>query len=223
MIDGPERRRFRRHPIQLPFAHSVVTSVSALAGAGWTYALSEGGASVEVEERFLLQMPLALRIRTEHGRIEVDARVAWAGSATLAKSPLRYGLAFTQVAPANLRTIREILPTRVQARKAGIRLPFEVPVTCLSLTSAAVSVQGRTGNANRGGLLLCLPRLMPPGTRLAVTMHAPSGPLTMEGAVAWVEPLEIWRPGESIGHGFEFTTADWSALRVLGLLLVELA
>jgi hypothetical protein len=45
--------------------------------------------------------------------------------------------------------------------------------------------------------------------------------LTVGGAVVWVEPPEIWKPGESIGHGVRFTALDWPALLSLSLLLVE--
>jgi hypothetical protein len=58
-----------------------------------------------------------------------------------------------------------------------------------------------------------------PGTRLEVTLHAPKSPLTVEGVVIWVEPVETWTPGESIGHGFRWTAIDWMTIMSLGLLL----
>ena len=50
----PERwqqRRFPRYPIQLPFLHRVTALAFNERGAGWTHALSEGGASVELSAR----------------------------------------------------------------------------------------------------------------------------------------------------------------------------
>jgi Tfp pilus assembly protein PilZ len=74
---------------------------------------------------------------------------------------------------------------------------------------------------NRGGLFLRLPRLLLPGTPLEVTLHVPKKPLMVGGTVVWVEPPELWRPGESIGHGFQFHAPSWSTLACLSLLLVE--
>jgi hypothetical protein len=56
---------------------------------------------------------------------------------------------------------------------------------------------------------------------IEVTLHAPPGPLRLEGTVVWVEPHEIWTPGESIGHGLRFAAPDWFTLVSLGLLLVQ--
>jgi hypothetical protein len=64
---------------------------------------------------------------------------------------------------------------------------------------------------------------LPPDTTLEVTLHASRDPLTVDGSVVWVEPPEIWKPGESIGHGLRFTALDWSTLLSLGLLLVEVS
>jgi hypothetical protein len=58
---------------------------------------------------------------------------------------------------------------------------------------------------------------------MEVTLHASKEPLTLDTSVVWVEPPEIWNPGESIGHGLRFTDLDWSTLFSLALLLVELS
>jgi hypothetical protein len=220
MPDGSVQRRFPRYPIQLPFIYMVRAGVSPTGGVGWTRSLSEGGASLEVAERLRPQTPLGLRLLTDRGMVDVEARVIWLGKPVLAGGGLIHGVAFTQTALADLQTLRDLFRPLVLTRQAGLRLPLDLPVTCQTADSAAPPLQGRTQNGSRGGLRLRLPQLLVPGTPLVVTLHSPRGSLTVEGAIAWVEPLEMWTPGESIGHGFRFAAADWTTVCALGRLFL---
>jgi hypothetical protein len=58
---------------------------------------------------------------------------------------------------------------------------------------------------------------------MEITLRASKEPLTLDASVVWVEPPEIWNPGESIGHGLRLTGLDWPTLFSLALLLVELS
>lgn len=215
------RRRFPRFEIQVPFLYTAGAPIHTAMGAGWTRSLSEGGATGELSERLRPRTSVQLRFRVEHGIVKAEAKVIWSRGRILEGGGLVHGLSFTQIAPDHLLVLRKIFPSLSIMRHAGVRLPLEVPITCHSKNPAGPPLQGRTGNVNRGGLFLRLPRLLPPGTPLQVTLHAAKEPLTVEGVVIWVEPLEIWKPGESIGHGFQFNAPSWSTLAYLGLLLVE--
>ena len=221
MPSPSERRQFRRYPVQLPLLHTAITPVPTKTGAGWTRSLSEGGATVELAERLRPQTILRVRLQTDRGAVEVEARVAWIGGRAPEGGGILHGLAFSQIAPEHFKTLCDVLLPLALRRHTGIRLPLDLAVTCQPTNPPGSPLHGRTGNANRGGLLLRLPRLLPPGTRLEVTLHTARAPLTVEGGVVWVEPPEIWKPGESIGHGFQFTAPSWSTMLSLGLLLAE--
>ncbi len=215
------RRRFPRFEIHVPFLYTALAHASATRGAGWTRSLSEGGATVELSERLRPLTTLRLRLKATQGILEAEAQVVWNGGRVPEGGGQVHGLAFTKIAPDQVQALRETLRPLTVMRHAGVRLPLDVPIICHPKNPAGSPLQGRTGNVNRGGLFLRLPRLLPPGTAVEVTLHAPMERLTVDGAVVWVEPPEIWKPGESIGHGVRFTALDWPALLSLGLLLVE--
>ena len=197
--------------------------MSIATGVGWTRSLSQGGATVELSERLRPRTPIQLHLRAPRGIAEAEAEVIWSGGRAREGGGLVHGLFFTMIAPDHMQALRDACHPLVIMRHAGVRLPLEIPVTCRSRNSEGSQLQGRTGNVNRGGLFLLLPRLLPPGTPLEVTLHTPEDPLTVDGSVVWVEPPEIWSPGESIGHGLQFHAPSWSALASLGLLLVKLS
>ncbi len=216
------RRRFPRFEIHIPFLYTVTAPISTPTGVGWTRSLSQGGATVELSERLRPRTPIQLRLRAPQGISEAEAEVIWSGGAREGGG-LVHGLVFTAIAPDHMQILQEASRPLVIMRHAGLRLPLEVPITCRPKNSEGSQLHGRTGNVNRGGLFLLLPRLLPPGTPLEVTLHTSEHPLTVDGGVVWVEPPEIWTPGESIGHGFQFHAPNWSTLASLGLLLVELS
>jgi hypothetical protein len=217
------RRRFPRFEIHIPFLYTGSAPISTSTGVGWTRSLSQGGATVELSERLRPRTPIQLRLRAPQAIAEAEAEVIWSGGPAREGGGLVHGLLFTRIAPDHMQVLREACRPLVIMRHAGVRLPLEIPVTCRSKNLEGSQLQGRTGNVNRGGLFLRLPRLLPPGTPLEVTLHTPEDPLTVDGGVVWVEPPEIWSPGESIGHGFQFHAPNWSTLASLALLLLELS
>ena len=214
------RRRFPRFEIHIPFLFMARVPIAPARGAGWTRSLSQGGATVELFERLRPQTSVQLRLRAEHDIAEAEAEVIWRGAHAPNGGGLVHGLSFTLIAPDSVRILRELLRPLSIMRHGGVRLPLDVPITCHPMNPAGPPLQGRTGNVNRNGLFLRLPRLLPPGTPLEVTLHVPKVPRTVRGAVVWVEPPEMWRPGESIGHGFQFHAPSWCTLAHLSLLLV---
>jgi hypothetical protein len=229
MSDWPIQRRFPRYPIEVPFQLSTTAPGSSGGGVGWTRDLSEGGACVELNVRLPVPSPLHIHLLTDRGAIEIEAQVVWEAQAPVggaqgsaqATGGVRYGVAFTHLAPDQLQTIRTLLAPRGQERRSGIRLPIDVPVTCQPKGPGGSPLQGRTGNMSRGGLLLRLSHAVPPGTELELTLHPPHGQVRAEGEVVWVEPLEKRSPGEPVRHGVRFNALGWSKALSLALLLTE--
>jgi hypothetical protein len=189
---------------------------------GWTRNLSEGGACVEVAGAFSPETLLRLRLQTDRGAIEADAEVVWTGPPDPVSGVGPHGVAFTQVATDQLEALRALLLSRGEARHAGARVPLDLAVTCQLLAPVTgPTLEGRTGDLGRGGLMLRLPRVLPVETRLRVTLRASSEILTLEGRIVWVTPPERRGPWEMIAHGLRFTGLDESLSKSLGFLLAE--
>jgi hypothetical protein len=176
---------------------------------------------VELSGRLRRGTPLRLLLKTAQAPIEVKALVVWTGGRVPDEGGLVHGLAFTEIGPDQILALREMFPGPSIIRSAGVRIPLDALVTCHPRNPGGPPLQGRTGNVSRGGLFIRLPQLLSPGTAMEATLHASREPLTLDTSVVWVEPPEIWKAGEAIGHGLRFTALDWSTLLSLGLLLVE--
>jgi hypothetical protein len=216
------QRRFHRYPIHLPLLHKPRAPAPTRAGVGWTRNLSEGGACVELAERLQPQLPFRVRLRTDRGAIEVEAQVVWAGEPGRAGGGVLHGVIFTQVSPEQHQALRDLVYRKGDRGHAGVRLPFEVSVTCQRKGQPGLPLQGWTGDISPGGLLLRLPQGLSPGTLLELTLYTPNGPLTVGGTVVWAEPSQRRTPEEPIRHGLRFTSLGWSASLSLGLLLTVL-
>ncbi len=221
MPDESNRRRFARYLIHLPLLHKPKVPAPIKAGVGWTRNLSDGGTCVDLTERLQPGTPLRVRLQTDRGPIEVEAQVVWAGEPGAPGEAVPHGIVFDQVAPDEEKTLRDLLLSRGEKRHAGVRLPLDIPVTCQPKDQDGPSVEGRTGNMSRGGMLLRLSEAIPPQTVLKLTLHTPQGPVTAEGEIVWVDPPERRTPGEPIAHGLRFTVLGWSTSLSLGLFLVD--
>ena len=210
--------RAPRYPMRLPFLHKPQAPAPIRAGVGWTRDLSETGACVELAEALQPQMPLCIRLQTDRGPIEVEAQVVWTREFSPGKGGVLHGIAFTYLAPTQLQTLADLLLFKREMREAGIRLPMDLPMTCLP-KGLAGPVQGRTGNLSSGGALLRLPQRLPARTELEVILHTSTGPVKAEGVVVWVGRPEGGKPRALIPHGFRFTSLNWSSSLALGLLL----
>jgi hypothetical protein len=221
--DWSVQRLFPRYLIQLPLLHRTRAPVPSQAGAGWTRNLSEGGACVELAERLSPRTPLGLLLRTDRGGIELEVQVVWAGEPSRSGGSILHGVAFTHLLPDQLHALRDLIRFKGQVRNAGVRVPLEISVTCTLTGSGRPTFQGLTGDIGRGGLLLLLPEVVPAGSTMNVTLQTPNGPLTVEGAIVWVEPPAGRAVGPPFRHGFRFQTLRWSTSLSLGLFLAEAA
>jgi len=210
-----------RYPVILPLRYTTRHRAAVKPGVGWTRHLSVEGANVELDERLRPQTPLQLSIETDRGAIQVGAKVVWVGEVSSPAGGALHGIAFTQMAHPQSRALSDLLLPLSMVRHAGIRLPVDIPATCERKDMPGELVQGRAANISRGGLSLGLPRALPLGTQLTVTLHSPSDPIRVEGSIAWVEPPDRRLVDQLVSHGLRFTSVDWSTSVALGVLLMH--
>ncbi len=216
------KRRFPRYPIALPVRYRGVDPPPAAGAAGWTRDLGSGGACVELDERIPAQGVLHLRLQTDQGTIESAARVIWDRRPPLAETGCLHGVAFTQLAPDQLATLRTLLRSQKPWLTARGRLPADLIVICRPTRPARPPLRGRIGNLSRGGFSLLLPKLLLPCTSLEVFLPTPTGTLMLAGAIAWVDPSAKESSGRPIRHGVRFTARDWPTALALAQFLTEL-
>ncbi len=220
MSEDSTQRRLPRYQIQLPLLYKLSTPTSKF-GVGWTRNLSEGGALVELDDRIPPDTTLQLSLRTDSGSIEIEARVTWAEEARQFGRDVLHNLAFANLAPAHLQALRDLLLPLSMVPHAGGRLPLDVPVTCRHKGRPGSAVKGRTGDMDRGGLLLYLTHRIAPGTLLVVTLHTTKGTVVVDGEVVWAASRDGKKAGELSEHGLRFTSPSWTISLALGLLLTE--
>ncbi len=221
MRDKTDRRHVRRYSIQLPLLHTPRAFRAQRGGIGWTRDLSEEGACMELAERLQYHMPLRLRIQTDRGTIEPEAAVTWTGHSSLSGGGILHGVTLTHLDSDQLQILQAVLLSKGLVRPTKARLPFEVAVTCHPKEQTRMMFQGGTRDISRGGLLLRLDQVVPPGTVLELTLHSPTWPVTAQGTIVWVAPPEGRTPGGPIGHGLRFTALDWTSALALARFLVE--
>lgn len=221
MRDKTNRRHVRRYSIQLPLLHTPRAFRAQRGGIGWTRDLSEEGACMELAERLQYHMPLRLRIQTDRGTIESEAAVTWTGHSSLSGGGILHGMTLTQLDSDQLQILQAVLLSKGLVQPTKARLPFQVAVTCRPKEQTRMMFQGGTRDVSRGGVLLRLDQVVPPGTVLELTLHSPTWPVTAQGTIVWVAPPEGRTPGGPIGHGLRFTALDWTSALALTRLLVE--
>jgi len=219
MTHQSPRAQSSRYPIQLPLLYWKKSGARTRVGAGWTRELGEGGFTAELADRFEVDTLLRVRIQTDRGPIEAEAKIVWIGASTPAGAENYYGLTFTDIAPEHLQGLRDLILPLSMVAHAGMRLAMTLSVTCRPKNAGGPPLKGQTGEMSRGGMLLRLPRAIPPGTVMDLTLHASNGPLALEGAVVWNQASEEQKRGALIDHGVRFTSSTWSVSLALGFLL----
>jgi hypothetical protein len=214
-------RRFPRFTIQVPLLHKTGAPQGNPIGIAWTRNLSEGGACVELTRPLQPQLSLVLRLQTDRGAIAAGANVVWVGSSGRGGKSILHGVAFTLLASDQLQALRKLVARGKGQGRPDVRLSFEVSVTCQRMGGPPQPpIEGLSGNISRGGLLLLLPQVLPPGATLELTMHTARGPLVAKGMIVWTESPagRLVRP--PFRHGLQFSAIGWSALLNLGILLM---
>ena len=220
-MHGSERRQYRRYPIRLPLLHTPKAPTGAGSGVGWTHHLSEGGADVELPMRLPADAPLRVRLRTDRGPIEAEAVVVWTKERLVPGGGIPHGVAFTHIALDQLKALQGLLISTGLFRPDGVRMPFELAVTCRRKGQSGPPFPARTRDISRGGALLRLPQVVPTGTALELTLHTRTESLTAEGTIIWVAPPEGRTPGQPILHGLRFSPLGWTSLLALASALAK--
>jgi hypothetical protein len=214
-------RRFARFPLVLPLQHRVPDRPHAEAAVGWTHNVSGGGACLELAGPLRPSASLGLQLHTPDGPIAAEARVLWTRSRLPAEGGILHGIAFTQLAPDQLETLRRLLLSLRPWWHTRGRLPVNLAVTCHVTHPPGPSLPGRVGNFSRGGLLLRLPVALLPFMDLEVILPTPTGSLRLTSTIAWVEPQEKRKSRTAIQHGVRFTHLDWPTSLSLARLLAN--
>jgi len=222
MSEWAAKRRHPRHPIRLPVLYKIADAATARAGVGWTRDLSEGGACLELSEHLELLSVLKLVLRTDKGNLEFEAEVVWAASPDPAGQAVLHGVAFTRSTAEQQKALQDLLLQNAHVRLEGLRLPLELPVVCRPKGMADPVLKGRTGDVSRGGLLLLLPEVIPPGFALQTTIQTARGNVEAGGIIVWVGTAEQQMLQGLVRHGFKFTDISWPDQMTLGLLLAEM-
>lgn len=214
-------RRFTRFPIAFPLRHRVEGHPAVDPEEGWTRDLSGGGACVELAESVRPETSVRLVVRTDRGAIDATSRVIWSGEPSRSGGCVRHGVAFTQLAPDQLETLRSLLLSLRPWRHTRGRVPVDLAVTCQVTHPPGPSLRGRVANVSREGLSLRLPVALLPFTDLEVTLASPTSPFTLAGTVAWVESREMRKSSSAIQHGVRFTRLDWATSLALARFLAD--
>jgi hypothetical protein len=156
------------------------------------------------------------------GVIESEAQVVWAGEAKSGNGRVLHGIAFGQPNPAEQLALRDLVHRKGELAQVAVRVPVRLSVLCQRPGKDRPPLQGWTGNASRGGVLLHLPEVVSPNTPMQLRLEAPTGPLHLQGMIVWVDPPAQWKAGKPIRHGLFFADLGWSSLLALGRLLAEL-
>jgi c-di-GMP-binding flagellar brake protein YcgR len=221
MPEWSAQRRHPRYPIKLPILFKVTDPQAPQAGVGWTRDLSEGGACLELGVHLEPSTALRLLLRTETRSLELDAEVVWAGQPASEGQAVLHGVAFTDLNAEKQQALRDLFLPRTRAEGEGVRIPLELPVSCRPKGMKEPVLQGCTGDISRGGLLLLLPEVIPPGFALEISLHTARGEIATEGVIVWVGSKDEQTAGGFVRHGFQFTGISWPDQMTLGLLLTE--
>jgi len=213
-------RKYARYPIVLPVRHETLAPDRPVLGAGWTRDLSEGGACLELLDQFEKSTVQRLSLRTDVGRISLEAVVVWRGHPDEAGAIL-HGVTFRPPPTRDRETLQDLLIRKRMLWRATVRVRVDLPVTCQATSQSKPPFHGRTENVSRGGLYLRLPIRCAPGTTIEVVLRTPVGPIRAEGTVVRVEPLDAQILGAPIGHGVQFTSISTSAQMELSRVLAD--
>ncbi|MEE9123696.1 MAG: PilZ domain-containing protein [candidate division NC10 bacterium] len=132
---------------------------------GLTQNVSRGGLLLEVPRVVPQGSMTSLRLLTGEGIAYADAEVIWATQT----SPGGMGLKFTRMDEADAHSWKELLVLQAgPTPRSSLRIPIDLEVTCV--VNPDTNVQGRLENLSDAGMMVVLPRAIPPQTRVHVSV-----------------------------------------------------
>lgn len=159
-----ENRQNPRLPVRVP-VRCESEAVPGYRSLGLTQNVSRGGLLLEVPRVMPQGSVASLRLLTGEGVATAEAVVVWTAQTT----PGGMGLKFTRMDEADARAWDDLLAFQAgPTPRASLRIPIDLEVTCI--LSPEVTLQGRLENLSDSGMLVMLPRAVPPLTRMHVSV-----------------------------------------------------
>lgn len=193
------KRQFPRFSLRMP----VLCEGKALPdqhGLGLTRNVSRGGLLLEISQSLEPGTPIGLRMLAGNRIARAEAEVVWKAD----QSPDHMGLRFTDLSGEDCVAWEHLLTFQAgPTPRASLRIPIDLEVTCV--LPPGTQLQGRAENLSDGGLLVVLPQIVIPQTRLTVAVP-PWFPLPpVEAEVVWMLAAP---EGRGILHGLRFIAED---------------
>ena len=161
-----DNRKHRRFPLRMPVLCEG-PAVREYRALGLTQNVSQGGLLIEVPRLLAEGTATSLRLLTGDRIAHAEAVVAWSVEASLNVM----GLQFTMLTAADHRAWEQLLAFQAGPHpRASLRIPVDFTVTCL--IPPVTGVQGLVKNLSDDGMMIVLPRAVPPQTRVSVAVPA---------------------------------------------------
>lgn len=196
-----DTRQHPRFPLRLPVLCES-PEIPDYRTVGFTYDVSRGGLLLEVLDLLSPGNPASLLLPTCKQNARAEAVVIW----TAEGAPGRMGLRFTNWAIPGFPAWERLLALQAgPTPRTSVRTPVALEVTCRILPDTILPGQAR--NLSDGGLMIALPRPLPPQTRLTLEVPRSStlSPVEAEMEVLWTGAA---RADRSVLHGLGFRSAD---------------
>jgi hypothetical protein len=209
-----EKRQSLRFPLRMPVLceNPPVHSYRTL---GFTQNVSRGGLLLEVSQPLTLGTSTGLRLLAGDGIVRAQALVVWT-----AESPIHLtGLRLTMMTGGDTLAWEQLLAFQAgPVPRGSLRVPIDLEVTCL--IPPDTRVRGRVKNLSDSGMMIILPRALPPQSRVSVVVPAWLGLPPVDAEVVWTRASSaLYGPV----HGLHFTTNDmYKDLFLMGTLLRQL-
>ena len=213
-----ETRQHPRFPLRLPVLCESQT-VLDYRTVGFTLNVSRGGLMLEVLQPLPPGTPASLLVPTGEQNAKAEAVVVW----TAEGDPGRMGMQFTHWAFRDLPAWERLLAFQAgPTPRTSVRTPMVLEVTCR--VPPDTMLPGQVKNLSDGGLMITLPRVLPPQTRLTLEIPSSSSS-TLSRVEAEMEVMWSRAAGKdrSVLHGLRFRSGDINReLFLVGALLRRL-
>lgn len=159
-----ENRKNPRLTVRVP-VRCESEAVPGYRSLGLTQNVSRGGLLLEVPRVVPQGSVATLRLLTGEGIAHAEALVVWASE----NSPGGMGLKFIKMDEADARAWDDLLEFQAgPTPRTSLRIPIDLEVTCV--VTPDNTLQGRVENLSDAGMMVVLPRAVPPHTRLHVSV-----------------------------------------------------
>lgn len=192
IMDNTENRQDPRLSLRIP-VRCESAAVPGYRTLGLTHNVSRTGLLVEVQWLIARGTPTDLRLLTGDRIADAEAVVVW----TANTSPGRMGMKLTRMSESDAAAWEQLLAFQGgPVPRSSLRIRIDLEVICVIPPDTRLS--GRIENLSDGGLLVVLPREVPPGKRIRVEGPAWLTLPPIEAGVVWTR-ADLGRDG--VLHG----------------------